>query len=57
MLPIQGSAQDVENARVALVLIVSGAIFFGRALLRVALAAIAVAVLVGVLVLLQGMHL
>jgi|GEM_PF-2791874 len=57
MLPIQGSAQDVENARVALVLVVSGAIFFGRALLRVALAAIAVAVLVGVLVLLQGMHL
>jgi hypothetical protein len=57
MLPIQGSTQDVENARVALVLIVAGAIFFGRALLRVALAAIAVAVGIGLLVLFHGMHL
>ena len=57
MLPIQGSAQDAENARVALVLIVAGAVFFGRALLRIALAAIAVAVGIGVLVLFQGMHL
>lgn len=57
MLPIQGSAQDVENARVALVLIAAGAIFFGRALLRIVLVAIAVAVGIGVLVLLQGTHL
>ncbi len=57
MLPIQGSAQDVDNARVALVLIVAGVIFFGRAMLRVLIAAIAVAVGIGALVLLQGMHL
>jgi len=56
MVPIQGSAQDVDNARVALVLIVAGVIFFGRAMLRVALAAIAVAVVVGAVVLLHGMH-
>jgi hypothetical protein len=57
MVPIQGSAQDVDNARIALVLVVAGVIFFGRALLRVALAALAVAVGIGALVLLQGMHL
>jgi hypothetical protein len=57
MLPIQGSAQDVDNARVALVLIVAGVIFFGPALVRVALAALAIAVGIGALVLLQGMHL
>jgi hypothetical protein len=56
MVPIQGSAQDVDNARVALVLIVASVIFFGRAMLRVALAAIAVAVVVGAVVLLHGMH-
>lgn len=56
MVPIQGSAQDVDNARVALVLIVAGVIFFGRAMLRIALAAIAVAVVVGAVVLLHGMH-
>jgi len=57
MVPIQGSAHDVDNARVALVLIVAGVIFFGRAMLRVALAAIAVAVVVGAVVLLHGMRL
>ena len=57
MLAIQASAQDVDNARVALAFIVVGVLLFGRFLLRVLLVALAVAVGVGALVLLQGMHL
>jgi len=57
MLPIQGSAQDADNARIALAFFVAGIIFFGRAMLRVALAALVVAVGIGALVLLQGLHL
>lgn len=57
MPPIQGSAQEIENARIALVLIMMGVLVFWRVLLRVLLAIIVVAVGVGVLVLLQGMHL
>jgi hypothetical protein len=56
MLPIQGSAQTVENARVALALIAAGVILLWRYLLRILLAIIAVAVVVGAIVLLQGMH-
>ncbi len=60
MLAAQGTAQAVENARVALVLIAVGIVVFWRAVLRVLLAIIAVAVVVtvdaGALVLLHGMH-
>ena len=57
MLPSQVSAQDVENARVALVLAVAGIMLFGRFLLRVVLVIIAVAVGVGAFVLIESMHL
>jgi spore maturation protein SpmA len=56
VLPVQGSAQDVENARVALVFALAGIMMFWRFLLRIALAAVAVAIVVGASVLLQGMH-
>jgi hypothetical protein len=56
VLPVQGSAQDVENARTALVLALAGIMVFWRFLLRIALAVVAVAVVVGASVLLQGMH-
>jgi hypothetical protein len=57
MLPNQPSAQDIENARVALVAIVASIMLFGRALLRVAIAILVVAAVIGVVMLLQGMHL
>jgi hypothetical protein len=57
MPPIQGSAQDIENARIALVLITTGIVIFWRVLLRVLLVIVVVAVGVGALVLLQSMHL
>lgn len=57
MPPIQGSAQDVENARIALVLIITGIAFFWRVLLRVLLVVVVLAVAVGTVVLLQGVHL
>jgi hypothetical protein len=57
MLPNQPSAQDIENARVALVAIVASIMLFGRALLRVAIAIFVVAAVIGVVMLLQGMHL
>ena len=56
VLPVQGSAQDIDNARVALVLALAGIIMFWRFLLRIVLAIIAVAVVVGAFVLLQSMH-
>ena len=57
MPPIQGSAQEIENARIALVLIVTGIVVYWRVLLRVLLVIIVVAVGVEALVLLQGVHL
>jgi hypothetical protein len=56
MLVPQGTTQEVENVRVALVLIAVGIVVFWRAVLRVLLAIIVVAVGEGALVLLQGMH-
>jgi hypothetical protein len=56
MLPGQLPAQDVENARVILVLLAAGIIIFWRYLLRIVLAIIAVAVGVGAVVILQSMH-
>lgn len=52
----KGSSQDVENARVALVLAMAGIAMFWRFLLRIVLAVVAVAVAVGAVVLLQGMY-
>ena len=57
MLPNQPSAQDIEDARVALVLLVASIMLFGRILLRVALAVLVVAAVIGAFMLLQGMHL
>jgi hypothetical protein len=57
MLPNQPSAQDIENARVALVVIVASIMLFGRALLRVAIAIFTVAAVIGAFMLVQGMHL
>jgi hypothetical protein len=41
VLPVQGSVQDVENARTVLVLAGAGIMMFWRFLLRIALAAAA----------------
>lgn len=57
MLASQLSAQDIENARVALVLLAASAMLFGRYLLRVVLVIMAVAVSVGALVLIESMRL
>jgi len=57
MLPGQPSAQGIENARVALVVIVASIMLFGRALLRMAIATFAVAAIIGAFMLFQGMHL
>lgn len=60
MFATQGTAQEVESARAALVLIAVGIVVFWRVIVRVLLAIIAVAIVVtvgaGVLVLLQSMH-
>lgn len=57
MVPHQPSAQDIENARVALVLVVASTMLFGRFLLRVAIATLVVAAIIGAVLLLQGVHL
>lgn len=54
--PSQVSVQDVENARAAVVLIIAGVMIFWRLLLRVMLAIIMVAAVLGLLVLLPNMH-
>jgi hypothetical protein len=56
VLPVQGSAQDAENAKVALVLVVAGIMTFWRFLLRITVAVLVVAVIVGAFVLLQSMR-
>ena len=57
MRPNQLSAHDIENARVALVLVVASALIFKHILLRAVLAILAVAAVVGTFVLFQGIHL
>lgn len=57
MLPSQVSAPDIENARVAVALVAVGIVLFWRFMLRVVLVIIAVAVVVGVFVLIESMHL
>lgn len=56
MLSFQPSAQDVDSARAVLVLVMAGVAIFWRLVLRVLLAVIILAAVVGVVVLLQGMH-
>ncbi len=56
MPPSQVSAQDVESARVAIVLIIAGIMIFWRFVLRALLAIIVVAAGLGLFVLLQNMH-
>jgi hypothetical protein len=56
VLPSQVTAQDAESARVALVLVIASVVFFWRFILRVMLAIAAVAVGLGLLVLLQSIH-
>lgn len=56
MPPSQVSAQDIESARVAIVLIIAGTAVFWRFVLRALLAIIVVAAGLGLFVLLQNMH-
>jgi hypothetical protein len=56
MLSFQPSAQDVDSARAALMLVMAGVAIFWRLVLRVLLAVSILAAVVGVVVLLQGMH-
>ena len=56
MIPIQGSAQDIESVRAVIIIVaVVGAVFW-KLILGVLLALIVVAVGVGAFVLMQGMH-
>jgi hypothetical protein len=54
--PSQVSAQDLESARVAIVLVIVGTVVFWRFVLRALLAIIVVAAGLGLFVLLQNMH-
>jgi hypothetical protein len=56
MLSFQPSAQDVDSARAALVLVMAGVAIFWRLVLRVLLVIAVIAVVVGAVVLVQGMH-
>ena len=57
MLVTQATAhQQVENARVVLVLLALGIVLFWRVALRVLLAIVIVAIGAGALVFLQGVH-
>jgi hypothetical protein len=56
MAPSQVSAQDIESARAAIVLVIAGVMVFWRFVLRVALAIVVVAAGLGLFVLLQNMH-
>ena len=57
MLPSQPTPQDVETARVAVVFIAASLILFRRVVLVVTLAMLAVAIALGMVMLLKGMHL
>ncbi len=56
MLVTQATAQQVENARVVLVLLALGIVLFWRVALRVLLAIVIVAIGAGAHVFLQGVH-
>jgi len=57
MLPGQVSVQDVESARAAVVLVIAGIMIFRGFVLRLVLAIVVVAAGLGLLVLLQAIHL
>ncbi len=57
MTVIHGTAQEIENARLALVLVTLGIVTFWRVLLRVVLAIAIVATGAGALLLLHSVHL
>jgi hypothetical protein len=56
MLSFQPSAQDVDSARAALMLVMAGVAIFWRLVLRVLLAITVLAAVIGAVVLVQGMH-
>jgi hypothetical protein len=56
MVPIQGSAHDIESARAVIIIIALVGAVFWKLILGVLLALIVVAVGVGAFVLAQGMH-
>ncbi len=56
MFVTQATVQEVENARVALVLLALGIVVFWRIAVRILLAIVVVTVVAGALVLLQIMH-
>jgi hypothetical protein len=56
MTLVQGSPQEIENARIALILAMTSIALFWRALLRMLLVITLVAVCVGAYVLLNSMH-
>ena len=56
MLATHGTAQEIENARMAIVLITLGITVFWRVVLRVLLAIAIVAAGAGALLLLHSMH-
>jgi|HubBroStandDraft_3_1064219.scaffolds.fasta_scaffold119213_2 hypothetical protein len=56
MVPSQGSAQDIESARAVIIIVALAGAVFWKAILRVLLALIVVAVGVGAFALLQGMR-
>lgn len=57
MFATHGTGQEIENARVAIVLIIIGIMVFWRIVLRVLLAIAVVAAGAGALLLLHSMHL
>jgi hypothetical protein len=56
MVASQGSAQDIESTRAAILVIAVIVAIFWKEVLRVLLALIVIAVGVGAFMLLQGMH-
>jgi hypothetical protein len=56
MIPSQASAQDVESAKAAILVIAVVAAVFWKAVVRLLLALVVIAVGVGAYMLMQGMH-
>ncbi len=56
MVPIQGSAHDIESVRAVIIIVALVGAVFWKLILGVLLALIVVAVGVGAFVLAQGMH-
>jgi hypothetical protein len=56
MVPGQGSAPDLESVRVVILVIAVGAAIFWKEVLRMLLAVLVIAVVVGAFMLMHGMH-